>query len=208
MPLLTNGSRFSCCLLLGLLGACLSEDGHIEPTQTTQVAVTADLPPIAAFGVVCIGLTCSADAEASSDDVFIASYSWSWGDSTSTTGGSSASAPSHTYAVPGPYRILLSVFDSIGQVGRTSKLVTAVEGPSPNFTASCATRNCTFDGSSSTGPSPLVGFHWDWDDETTTDATVPTAGHTFGFAATFRVHLRVTDANGRTAGITRDVVVP
>lgn len=207
MSLHTIGSRLICCLLLtGLFGACLAEDGPIEATPA-PTAITADLPPIAAFGVVCIDRTCSADAEGSSDDVFIASYSWAWGDGTTTTGGSSASAPNHTYAAYGPFRILLSVFDSAGQVGRTSKLVTVVEGPHPSFTFSCAGRTCTFDASSSTGPAPLVGFHWDWDDETSSDVTAPTTSHTFAFAATFRVHLRVTDANGRMAGITRDVVV-
>jgi PKD repeat protein len=202
----TIGSRLTCCLLAGLLGACLAEDGPTESTSTPS-AITADLPPIAAFGVVCIDRTCSADAEGSSDDVFIASYTWAWGDGATTTGGSSASAPSHTYASYGPFRILLSVFDSAGQVGRTSKLVTLVEGPHPNFTFSCVGRTCTFDASSTTGPAPLVGFHWDWDDETSSDVTVPITSHTFGFAATFRVHLRVTDANGRTDGITRNVAV-
>jgi hypothetical protein len=195
-------------LITGLLAGCLDEGERIEAGQANVVALAADLPPLAAFGVVCIDLTCSADAEASSDDVSIASYSWAWGDGASTFGGSSASAPSHSYAAYGLYRINLTVFDSSGQLARTSQLVSLVQGPSPDFSVSCAGRTCTFDASSSTGPAALTGFHWDWDDETTTDATVPTATHTYGFGATFRVHLRVTDANGRSAGITRAVVVP
>jgi large repetitive protein len=208
MTLHTIGSRLACCFLLaGLFGACVDDEGRIESTWTTSAEITADLPPIAAFGVVCIDRTCTTDAEASSDDVFIANYHWSWGDGFSTSG-SNASAATHTYAAYGSYGLTLSVFDSIGQLSGTVKLVTLVEGPHPNFTVSCVGRTCTFNASSSTGPAALVGFHWDWDDETTSTVAVPSVAHTFGFAATFRVHLRVTDANGSMAGITRNVVVP
>lgn len=197
------GSRLSCCLLAVLFGACLDVE---EPTESTHAAAI-DQPPIAAFSVLCIDRTCTADAETSTDDVFIATYSWNWGDGASTTGGSSASAPSHTYATYGPFRIFLTVFDSAGQFNRTSKPVVLVEGPHPDFTFNCTGRTCSFNASTTTGPAPIVSYHWDWDDESSTDATLPVALHTFGFAATFRVHLRVTDANGLMDGITRNVTV-
>jgi PKD repeat protein len=202
MSLRTIGSAL--LLLAGLFGACVSEE---EGIATTRSAVT-DNPPHAAFSVVCIDLTCSADAEASSDDVFIANYAWSWGDGSVTSGGSSASAPSHTYAAFNVYTITLTVTDSIGQTGSTSQTVILIPGPHAEFTASCSGRTCSFDASASSSGVPLTNFHWDWDDETTTDTTSTSATHVYAYGATFRVHLTVTDAKGESNGVTHNVVVP
>jgi PKD repeat protein len=175
--------------------------------QLTRSVVAVDQPPVAGFWVVCIDRTCSADAETSSDDVSIASYSWAWGDGSITSGGSPVSAPSHAYASYGTYTITLTVTDSAGQTGNTSHAVTVSPGPTAAFTASCSGAVCSVNASGSTGPAALIGYHWDWDDESTTDSSTAMATHTYAFGATFRVHLTVTDANGRTAGVTQAVVV-
>lgn len=205
MSLRTIGSGLSSILLLaGLFGACVSEEAGIA---TTSAAVT-DNPPHAAFGVVCIDRTCSGDAEASSDDVFIANYSWSWGDGSVTSGGSSASAPSHTYATFSSYTITLTVTDSIGQTGSASQSVILLPAPHAEFTASCSGRTCSFDASTSTSGLPITNYHWDFDDETTADVTTTTVTHVYAYGATFHVHLAVTDLKGDSGGITHNVVVP
>lgn len=213
MSLRTLVSGLSSCLLVAaLLGACVGEDGSLAGTSPPSVQVSTqpltDLPPQAAFSVVCIDRTCFPDAEASGDDVFIANYSWSWGDGAVTSGGSSASAPSHTYAGFGSFTIALTVTDSIGQTGSVSHAVTLVQGPTAAFTTVLSGRNLLVDASGSSGPAAITKYHWDWDDETTTDIALFRTAHTFTFGATFQVHLTVTDANGLTAGITHAVVVP
>jgi PKD repeat protein len=175
--------------------------------ELTRPVIAVDQAPIAGFSVVCIDRTCTADAEASSDDVLIAGYRWAWGDSTRTSGGSGASSPSHSYASYGTYTITLTVADSAGQTGSTSHAVTVSPGPTAAFTASCIGAQCSFDASASGGLAAIIGYHWDWDDESTTDATTPLASHGYAFGDTFQVHLTVTDANGRTAGVTQAVVV-
>ncbi len=67
-------------------------------------------------------------------------------------------------------------------------------------------RNCSFNAASSGGAS-IINYHWDWDDETTTDTAGPTATHRYAYKATFRVHLAVTDANGNTGSVTQSVMV-
>jgi PKD repeat protein len=175
--------------------------------ELTRSVIAVDQAPVAGFSVVCIDRTCTADAEASSDDVLIAGYSWAWGDGTTTSGGSRVSAPSHSYASYGTYTITLTVADGAGQTGSTSHAVTVSPGPTAAFTASCIGAQCSFDASASGGLAAIIGYHWDWDDESTTDATTPLASHRYAFGDTFRVHLTVTDANGRTAGVTQAVVV-
>ena len=206
MSVRTLGSGlFSCLLVAGLFGACVAEpDGG---DGTSSVSADLDVPPQAAFTVVCIDKTCFADAETSSDDVFIANYHWDWGDGAITSGGSSAEAPSHTYAAYGPIDIILTVTDSIGQTSIASKTLQLIQPPTAAFNFTCSNRVCHVDASTSSGPAAITSYHWDWDDETTTDTSSATTSHTYAFGATFNVHLTVTDSRGISAGITHSLVV-
>lgn len=213
MSLRTLGSGlFSCLLVAGLFGACVSGEDRGDGTSSPSVQVSTqqltDLPPHAAFSVVCIDRTCYGDAEASSDDVFIANYHWDWGDGAVTSGGSSAEAPSHTYATYSSFTIVLTVTDSIGQTGSASYSLALIPPPVAAFSISCSGRTCTADASASSSLGGIASYHWDWDDETTTDTTSPTTTHTYAFGATFQVHLTVTDFKTDTAGITHAIVVP
>jgi len=195
----------------GLFGACVSGENSVDETSSSSVQVSTqqltDLPPQAAFSVVCIDRTCFGDAEASSDDVFIANYSWNWGDGAVTSGGSSASAPSHTFAAYGPIDIVLTVTDSVGQTSVASRTLQLSQPPTAAFAFTCSSRTCHVNASTSSGPAAITSYHWDWDDETTTDTTSSTTAHTYAYGATFHVHLTVTDANGNTAGLTQSLDV-
>ena len=188
--------------IAGLLGACVA-DG-----TSTSTAAVVDPPPHAAFSVVCTGKTCSADSEGSSDDGFLTNFSWAWGDGATTSGGSSASAPSHTYAGFGSFTITLTVTDNAGGTNSVSHGVTLVQGPTVSFDPKCSGLFCIGDAVLTTGPAPIVNYHWDWDDETTTDSADNVVTHQFTSAGTFRIHLSVTDANGQEAGVTHAVTLP
>lgn len=209
MALRTLGSGLSSCLLVAaLLGACVTGDDSSAPSVQVATQQVTDAPPQAAFTVLCIDRTCHGDAETSSDDVFIANYSWNWGDGVVTSGGSGASAPSHTYAAFGPAVITLTVTDSIGQTSVASRTLQLVQGPTAAFTFSCFSDTCSVNASGSTSPVAITNYHWDWDDETTTDTTSVNSFHAFSYAASFGVHLTVTDAHGLSNGITHAIVIP
>jgi PKD repeat protein len=192
----------------GTYNVTLTVTDSIGQSSSITHSVTAiDQPPHAAFSMVCSDKTCTVDAEASSDDVGIVRFTWSWGDGSASFGGSPFSLTSHTYAAYGTYPIMLTVTDTVGQTGTSSRSVLLKAGPKASFTHTCLGRSCSFNAAGSSGPATIVNYHWDFDDETSFDTAVATAGHGYGYGATFRVSLTVTDVNGDFDTITVPVVV-
>jgi PKD repeat protein len=84
----------------------------------------ANNPPTAGFTYSCAGLTCSFTDTSTDNDGSIASRSWNFGDG----GASTATNPSHTYAVGGTYNVALLATDDDGASDSESRLVTVSAG--------------------------------------------------------------------------------
>jgi len=83
---------------------------------------SADDPPHADFYYACGTTFCGFDAEGSSDDGYITNYHWDWGDGTFTNG--TNSAPSHTYAIHGTFKVTLTITDNAGHTASICLRVT------------------------------------------------------------------------------------
>lgn len=93
---------------------------------------TGNSLPTARFSFTCTDLTCSFDANASSDDDgTIDSWDWNFGDQDTGSG----AATSHTYGAAGSYDVTLTVTDDAGALDSDVQTVT-VAGPSGGFTLS------------------------------------------------------------------------
>jgi PKD repeat protein len=93
-----------------------------QTNSMPRVITVIDNPPVASFTISCTGHICTANASASSDDVGIAGYQWNWGDNQTSSGGPAAS---HTFAADGTYIVTLTVSDTIGQTGSTTRSAVA-----------------------------------------------------------------------------------
>ena len=116
------------------------------------VTVVGGIPkPVASFVVTSIAnaATVTVDGSASTSSVGIASYSWNWGDSII---GPSGVTSSHYYLAGASYTVTLTVTDTLGQKGTTSKTVIVVNNalPPPPFTLYGTTW-------ASNGVTPLAG---------------------------------------------------
>jgi PKD repeat protein len=163
-----------------------------------------DNPPTASFTIPCTGRSCTANAGASSDDVGITGYQWNWGDGQTGSGGPTAG---HAFAVNGTYTVTLTVTDTIGQTGSTTRTVTVTDNPPvASFTIACTGRACTTNAAASSDDVGIASYQWNWGDSQTGSGG-PGSSHSFAVNGTYTVTLTVTDTIGQTGSTTRTVTV-
>ena len=93
-------------------------------------------PPVAVFGYICDGLSCSFDGSGSSDpDGDIASYDWDFGDGN----GGAGATPDHAYAAADTYTVILTVTDDgvPAEMNADQKDVTVSEAAPAPTAVSC-----------------------------------------------------------------------
>jgi PKD repeat protein len=106
---------------------------NIGPLPNLRAAfdtLAANQPPVAAFNINCSTLFCFFNASASTDDHGVATYSWAFGDTTSYA--SQYPNASHAYAGAGFYTVTLTVTDTFGVTGSTSRQVN-IASENPTF---------------------------------------------------------------------------
>jgi len=209
----------------GLYNISLAVTDGVEQTDSdaTTVNLIAGDPPVADAGgpytpgeaqASCNAWTVVFDGTGSSDDTAIYQYSWDFGDGTFGSG----ATPSHTYAAPGSYTVLLTVTDHALQTHTAVATVVTTPGASPiadpagpysvdESAASSGLWTVSFDGSGSTDDNGLCDFVWDFGDGTTGTGITPS--HQYSAAGSYTVSLTVRDHahQSHTASTTLEVTV-
>jgi PKD repeat protein len=175
-------------------------------TQEVTVAA-ANQSPTASFTSAVTNLKVDVNAGASDDpDGTISTYAWKFGDGKTGTG----QTTSHTYADPGEYTIELTVTDDDGASDVVTKTVTVTAAPNAKpvaaFTSTTSALTASFNASDSGDTDgTIVSYAWNFGDNTTGTGVTP--NHTYGQAGTYDVQLTVTDDDGSTDSVTRQVTV-
>lgn len=164
--------------------------------------------PSASFTFTCSGLSCSFDANSSSDsDGTIGEFRWYFGDGSD---GAYGATVEHVFAAGRTYDVSLVVTDDGGLTGYSSQAVSVSSSASPiaTFSAACSGLSCRFDASSSSDADGTIQtYAWSFGDGTWTSGAASAATHAYGQAGTYSIRLVVTDDSGDSAAASRDVTV-
>jgi PKD repeat protein len=150
-----------------------------------------------------------ANASQASPGRTIARYDWNFGDG----GFGSGVTESHRYNRAGVFTVTLTVTDSAGKTGTSTKTITVGNtiAPTAQFTISPATINvgrvAFFDGTVSTATPgrTITRYEWNFGDNVPVEG--PRQERVFSAAGTYTVTLTVTDSNGATDTETKTVTV-
>jgi PKD repeat protein len=168
--------------------------------------------PTAAFTSSCTGLVCSfANTSSDPDEGTTLTYSWTFGEANSPTNTSTETNPSHTYAAAGTYTVSLTANDGDGGTHSTTSQVTvtaANAAPTANFDPPACVVNvdCTFISTSTDTDGTIANASWTFSDGSPTLQGLSVVKR-FTAAGRFQVGLTVTDDDGATASVTKDVTV-
>lgn len=162
-------------------------------------------PPTVDFTTDVTALSADFEATAADDDGTVVSYAWTFGDGNTST----LEDPSHTYAAAGTYDVTVTVTDDDGATGTRTHQVTVAERPNvppvADFTASVAGLTAQLTSAATDQDGTVASYAWTFGDGSTSTDQNPS--HTYGSSGTYDVTLTVTDDDGDTGTVTKQVIV-
>jgi parallel beta-helix repeat protein len=195
----------------------VTDTGGASSTATASVTVY-DAPPTAALNVSppsgASPLNVTADASASSDPdtTPVATYNFDFGDGT-LTGPQSSAIANHTYGTDGTFTVTVTVTDTAGKTGSTTKQVvigapTAALSVTPSSGITPVAVTADASGSSDPGPTPIASYTFDFGDGAVVGPQADaTATHTYTTGGTFTVKVTVKDSIDLTSTATQQVTI-
>jgi len=174
---------------------------NVDSVTTLSSGVVA---PTAGFSFNTSGLTANFTDTSTDSDGTIASWSWNFGDgATSTT-----QNPSHTYSASGVYTVQLTVTDNDGASDNLNRNVTVVDtrqAPIARFTSRVSGLTVNFTDTSTDSDGTIVSRSWNFGDGGV--STLANPRHTYASGGTYSVRLTVTDNDGKSSILNKNVTV-
>ena len=188
-----------------------TDDDGATATRSKSVSTVPNPALITAdFTVSCTNLTCQFTNLSTHRNGVNLLANWDMGDN---SGQKLAWSPTHTYAAPGTYVVIMVVLaeDFSGWASKRDTITVSnapppPTGPTAAYSYSCTYLACTFMDQSTAGSSAISSRVWSFGDGSATE-TGTSVTHTFGAGGTFAVTLTVTDANGLSDPETKQVTV-
>jgi gliding motility-associated-like protein len=177
-------------------------------SDDTTITLTVNPRPVAGFywELPCFGTDVQFVDTSTTSQGFITDWFWNFGDPASGAfNESTAQNPTHSFTAPGIYNVQLVVkafgYDTIVQQVEIFAPPTA----DFSFNTPCQGEAVNFIDESLPGDAPIESWFWDFADGNTSDEQNPS--HVYQFSGNYLVDLTVTDTNGCSATITKNVTI-
>ena len=164
----------------------VTDTGMQSDSVTQTVVVPPDSMPVPVLSVECVGLRCTFDGSASTDDHGITRYEW-YINGEELVVGPTASVVEHEFPSAGSYFLSLWVRDGVfedyvwtGHREWQGARVTVSDSLVAGLAVDCEDLRCVFDGSRSWPPGGIAEYRWSVDGVVVDTTTVDSLAHAFG----------------------------
>ncbi len=152
--------------------------------------------------------------DTSNSQVTVTNWLWNFGDpSSGVSNTSTLKNPNHAFNAPGTYLVTLTAKDELLCQSTVTQTVIVHQLPDAQFTLNpnpiCPGGNITFT-STSTSVDPITSYLWNFGDGASgvlNTASTPLASHTFNFAGTYVVKLKVFTSFGCVDSLVQTIIV-
>ncbi|MEI6062726.1 MAG: PKD domain-containing protein, partial [Bacteroidota bacterium] len=185
--------------------------GIVTDTASRQVVV--DRAASAGYGWhdVCLGQITTFENATQSNNTSIKSYAWNFGDPGLMTDTSSSKNPGYYFGHYGQYEVRLVVTNTLGCTDTIVKQVNLYKNPQADFrwSSSCESRPVEFTDGSDSSSAAIVKWNWLFSNagEVLGASTDAKCSYIFGQAGIYDANLRITDANGCSDTIGKQVAI-
>ena len=134
----------------------------------------------------------------------ITSWTWDFGDGNTAL----IQHPTHIYAGPGFYNVMLTVVNNSGCIDQIIETIEIYTGPEASFTWDdiCLGYNTYFYGTTTPGDAPIVSRYWDFGDGNTMQ-NVQNPVHEYATVGFYTVMLVVEDDHGCIDTVLHDIII-
>lgn len=185
--------------------------GIVTDSSSRQVVVKPAPTAAYTFKNACLGNEVPFTNTTHSNNTTLKNYVWSFGDPYSATDTSTTKHPTYQYGVYGEYTVKLVAINSLGCSDTISHVVGIYQHPYADFNwkSNCESKPVLFTDQSDTTSSSIVKWNWYFggNGEVLGAATSATPNYTFGHAGIYDADLVITDRNGCTDSIRKQIAI-
>ncbi len=185
--------------------------GLATDTASNQVAVKPAARAAYKWQDVCVGSSTTFENQSQNNNTTIKSYQWNFGDPSTTTDTTSAKQAEYKYDVYGAYDVKLVVTNTLGCTDTIINKVNIFESPAADFTwkNNCEAKPVSFIDQSVATSSALVNWNWRFKSDSVVleGSNQRNCAYKFAHAGTYDAYMKVTDKNGCSTTIAKQVTI-
>ena len=185
--------------------------GMVTDTASQQVVVKPAAKAAYTWQDACIGNTSAFVNTSTANSTTIKSYLWNFGVPGTLSDTTSVKHPEYKYGMFGQYDVKLVVTNTLGCTDTIVNKVNIFETPSANFkwNSSCEVKPVMFSDNSDSTSSAIVTWNWLFSKagEVLGASTDSKCNYSFGHAGIYDANLKITDRNGCSDTITKQVAI-
>ena len=185
--------------------------GMVTDTSSSNIVVNPAAKADYTWKDACIGNTSEFENLTQPNNTTVKNYKWNFGAQNPLSDTSTFRSPKFTFGTQGQYNVKLVVTNTLGCTDTIVKKVTIFDLPKADFywNSSCENKPVLFVDNSDTTSSSIVKWNWIFSNkgEVLGASTTAKSSYVFGHAGIYDADLAITDRNGCSSSVTKQIAI-